>query len=388
MITVLDIRTLSFATVVVAVLYGVAAFLFGSRQSRFKGFSYFGASFLALGLGFLGIGFRDVIPDAISIVLANTLIFASFAFTSQGIHLLISGRRRHTLIMAALVAVGACLFIYFTYFREDLAARVVVVNTAIIIASVFCILPLLRNRRREMMAPAITTVVAFLVNAGYSLFRIIWTLVEQTNGSFMTAGMVHGWAFITMDVYVLGSAFGYVWIASRFLQSELEEQARRDPLTEALNRRALTIEVEKERARFRRTGSSFSVIIFDLDFFKRLNDRFGHQAGDAVLVDVCNFVRNILREQDSLARFGGEEFLILLPDTGKSAVLEVAERLRAGLEQHDISVERAGKLRVAASFGIGTYDEDGRSWDDLIKSTDKALYLAKQQGRNRVVPAS
>lgn len=384
----LDIRTLSLVTVVFAIMYSLGLYLFGRTQPRFKGFGFLGTSSLFLGLGFMAIGYRQMVPDFFSIVIANTLIPASFTLAYQGITRLINIRRKYNFVTILPLVINLIGFIYLTYIHENLAARIVLVNASIIFISAFCVLAFLESIKPEIRTSIFMLLLGFLINAAYSLFRIIWTLSEQTEGSFMSAGMVHGLAFIIMDIYILGTAFGYIWLASRFLEIDLRAQARIDPLTKALNRRALEAEVEKERARFSRGGKAFSLIIFDLDYFKRLNDTYGHQAGDIVLVAVSNYVKSMLREQDVFARIGGEEFLIVLTATGKPAAMEVAERLRLGVEALEISSDSSEKLKITASFGVGTYHQDGESWQELVRNTDQALYQAKQGGRNRVIKAS
>lgn len=156
--------------------------------------------------------------------------------------------------------------------------------------------------------------------------------------------------------------------------------AQVDYLTDIYNRYYFTILSEKEVNRSIRYGSDLSLIIFDIDYFKKINDNWGHGAGDLVLKKTARIVQESLRNYDIFARWGGEEFIILLPETGKSEAFLVAERLRMKIEFFDFPKS----IKITASFGVSELSQNDKDINDLIKRTDKALYLAKNTGRNRV----
>lgn len=161
---------------------------------------------------------------------------------------------------------------------------------------------------------------------------------------------------------------------------ELDRAARTDALTGLANRREFQERFDYELARASRTGSKLGLIVFDIDHFKRLNDAHGHEAGDRVLASFGEMLRRQTREVDTPARIGGEEFVVLLPDTGVAGVGIVAERVRTGVEQ---SFDSYGGLTVSA--GIAISPDSGVSDDCLLRAADRALYLAKDAGRNRTV---
>ncbi|MCQ8180583.1 diguanylate cyclase [Methylomonas sp. SURF-1] len=167
------------------------------------------------------------------------------------------------------------------------------------------------------------------------------------------------------------------------LQEKLREQAFRDPLTGLYNRLFLDECLEREFARCGRTGCSLSMVIADLDFFKSVNDRYGHQAGDAALRHMAAVLSGHARASDIVCRFGGEEFLLLLPDTAASVAWQRAEDLRAALERQPV-VWQAERIGITASFGVSSYPADAATQFDLIAAADTALYAAKAGGRNRV----
>jgi diguanylate cyclase len=133
-------------------------------------------------------------------------------------------------------------------------------------------------------------------------------------------------------------------------------------------------------------GRPFSMLLFDLDRFKMLNDNYGHDIGDKVLLGISQIAKTTLRTSDWLSRWGGEEFLAILPDTDENGALKIAERLREEIEKFSISFNDQ-KINTSASIGIANYPRDGDTSDFLVKAADAALYEAKKSGRNRVVEA-
>jgi two-component system cell cycle response regulator len=166
-------------------------------------------------------------------------------------------------------------------------------------------------------------------------------------------------------------------------RQELERRANHDALTGAANRGAVLSKVESEAARSARQGSHYCLILFDLDFFKRINDTHGHRAGDIVLKEAVRRAQLELRPYDVLGRYGGEEFMVLLPGCELGAGSVVAERLRKGIADAPFEVDNH-KLNVTASFGIVCSAQPHTSLEMLVDAADSALYRAKAGGRNRI----
>ncbi len=182
-----------------------------------------------------------------------------------------------------------------------------------------------------------------------------------------------------------------VHLQLKTLQDELRrsnrlllELSQTDPLTRLCNRRSLTEILENELDRCRRNATPCSLIMADIDHFKRVNDRYGHQSGDEVLITVADLLREQLRPYDLAARYGGEEFCLVLPETSPEQAENVAERIRKRVENYNFS-GIAADLHLTISLGVASLaGESTKTEDELIRLADEALYLAKNNGRNRV----
>lgn len=177
-----------------------------------------------------------------------------------------------------------------------------------------------------------------------------------------------------------------------FQQRELEEKkkklrklARYDQLTGLLNRRSFENELEEEFERSQRYDNKLSVLMIDLDHFKEINDTYGHQAGDQVLEVVGELLHKHTRTSDSGGRYGGEEFCVFLPETDSNRAKKTAQRFRESLKDHEFGTEDGESFRVTCSIGVAERTDEMSNFTRLIKSADKALYDAKQQGRDRVI---
>ncbi|GLR64969.1 hypothetical protein GCM10007878_24070 [Marinospirillum insulare] len=171
----------------------------------------------------------------------------------------------------------------------------------------------------------------------------------------------------------------------RAKQAELTKQASTDPLTQLYNRRYFLVEASHLVEKAQQNTSHLSVMMLDIDHFKAINDQHGHKTGDLVLIQVANLFNTLSREQDLIARFGGEEFVILLPSADSNAAKECAERIRQGIEAHSIVIDEKTNLKITISIGVAEMNiANQESIESTINRADEALYLAKAQGRNQV----
>ena len=186
---------------------------------------------------------------------------------------------------------------------------------------------------------------------------------------------------------LIAPPFGYIfinlYIELEKVREEVHALAITDELTRTFNRRHFMNLAVQELGRAKRYQHPLSIIIFDIDNFKNVNDSYGHLCGDAVLREISSTCKTILRHCDVLARFGGEEFILLLPETNESNALKVTNRLCQLIAIHVVEYKGA-QVRVTISAGITTFKPTTDTLDDLLNRADQALYLAKRLGKNRL----
>jgi diguanylate cyclase (GGDEF)-like protein/PAS domain S-box-containing protein len=168
------------------------------------------------------------------------------------------------------------------------------------------------------------------------------------------------------------------------LVDKLQHLYRIDDLTGLLNRRALIERLEEEINRAKRYGSHLSLVICDIDYFKEINDMYGHDTGDRVLQEVSSLMRESLRNTDVIGRYGGDEFFLILPETSMEGSMEIADRIRLMVKNYAFSIDKKKAVRATLSLGIAEYNPDKEDITNFIKRADTALYVAKGKGRDRV----
>jgi diguanylate cyclase (GGDEF)-like protein len=214
-------------------------------------------------------------------------------------------------------------------------------------------------------------------------FRALLQTSERMRAGDLNArtGIVYG----KEELGQLARAFDDMAGALQRREEMLQEQAISDPLTGLYNRRYLNEFLPRELARSGRSSQPVSVMLIDLDHFKRVNDSSGHDAGDIVLGAIGNLLRSNVRGSDIACRYGGEEFALILPETGAEPATRRAEDIRLAISALDLSYAGKSLGRITASFGIAVFPEDAQNTDELLRVADVALYAAKGAGRNRVI---
>lgn len=243
----------------------------------------------------------------------------------------------------------------------------------------------------------IVAAIAFTILLTAFWFLVAWTqpnpdlLLSLRVNTISLTGIGFGISFVIWQSQVLAlRQREEIEAQKRALEEKNDELARlvtRDPLTGVSNRSHLATAAATEVARLRRSGGSASLVLLDLDHFKEVNDGYGHPAGDDVLRQVAQVLAAGVREMDTLARMGGEEFTILLPDTPANEAAEVAERLRDAIEKHPFSAGGV-QLKLTASFGVSALPLGAAdAFSAAYRAADRALYRAKEGGRNQVCVA-
>jgi diguanylate cyclase (GGDEF)-like protein len=224
----------------------------------------------------------------------------------------------------------------------------------------------------------------YAVNAAVFLTRAVAVnqdaqTVDPLDPNGVAAFMLFWWLCMTIAV-----TLGMVLITAERLRADLDSQANHDPLTGALNRRLFSLLTEKAMASSRRYNKPLSVLIMDIDKFKQINDRHGHDAGDAILCRFVAVANQVLRNEDIFCRFGGDEFVALLPNTSADQALVAAERLRTTFAVETATMKISGdttSFAITVSIGISELGQD-EEFEILLRRADVALYYAKEMGRN------
>jgi diguanylate cyclase (GGDEF)-like protein len=214
------------------------------------------------------------------------------------------------------------------------------------------------------------------------LYVLMWAIEPMQPidpGALLAVNLFNLTVVFTMFSYLSFFYLSMVTSANR----KLRKLATTDPLTRLFNRRHMTHLARKEVSKFERSGHPISFIILDIDHFKLINDQYGHEAGDYVLQEVSRVIREQLRTQDLIARWGGEEFLVILPDTTLQDALAGAERIRNGLMDHDWRTPDGQTVELTISAGVSEYRADD-DFNSAINRADHALLRGKEGGRNRV----
>ncbi|VTS07380.1 GGDEF domain-containing protein [Tuwongella immobilis] len=211
----------------------------------------------------------------------------------------------------------------------------------------------------------------------------------STNGTFVNDTPTNGPRSLHDGDYLRIGNCIYRYLAGGNVEAEYHEEIYRltiiDALTQTHNQRYLLEFLDREVVRSNRHDRPLSLVMFDIDWFKKINDEFGHLGGDFALRELANVVRHSVRREDLFARYGGEEFALVLVETDKQQALEVAERIRASVEQHKFTFDQQ-LIRLTISLGVADCSgPTALTASELIKAADERLYQAKRAGRNRVV---
>ncbi|PKM82415.1 MAG: hypothetical protein CVU89_05270 [Firmicutes bacterium HGW-Firmicutes-14] len=225
------------------------------------------------------------------------------------------------------------------------------------------------------------------INQFLRSLMVIPLLMENKLIGVITIGKKEPYAFGPKQAQILTSLGGQaaVAMANAMLYKKIEKLAITDGLTKVYNHRYFYKKMEEEIERFRRYGSVFSLIMLDLDYFKRFNDKYGHRAGDNALYNVAQVLKSSTRTVDMVSRYGGEEFAVILPETDSGAARLVAERMRRAVQDAFFPVsDEQPPVHVTVSIGVATCPQDAQDINEIIELADRALYFSKESGKNKV----
>lgn len=365
------------AVVLGVVLLGVRA----NYPTSIRGLRHWGLAPLLCGLATAIYMAGEVLPAWAPVLGGNGLLmmgFAYFLFGTQRFLGLPDVRRP----WYGLFAVCLCLLAFFLWAQPDYRFRVFFFTSTLAVNCLVHVLLLWRNGKGFANR---LTASALLMQAVVLVVRGLWSLwMDSPLDNRFTPSLMQSLYLGTYSFAVLLVCVGVLLMASERVRSEFEHLATHDSLTGALARRAVLELADSEMQRWQRYGHTFSVLMLDVDHFKQINDTHGHLVGDAVLRDVAGHVRAALRASDRLGRYGGEEFLVLMPATDLPAAQAVAERVAAAVRN---ATAQAGGPHCTVSIGVTSVSAGDANFDVLLARADAALYRAKSGGRDRVVVA-
>lgn len=248
---------------------------------------------------------------------------------------------------------------------------------------------ILFNRRAVLGALIISIICHSVVSASSSLSIIPYAPVverfQETDGALSRFWLEAMYYFVTPHLIAITVMAYHVLSRWRQRENEVRLLSLTDPLTLLSNRRSILSSLNQEYERSQRHGTSFSLLLVDLDHFKHVNDTWGHPAGDQVLVETAKALKDSVRLNDHVGRYGGEEFLVILPDTDTDGAYQLAERCRQRLEGLVINIPDAPTLKITASIGLFCNEIDrSTTAGQMLHHADVALYKAKESGRNQV----
>lgn len=327
---------------------------------------------------------RDLIPDFISVVIANVLLALGAAYYFVGCARFVGRPARWGWLISAICIVAVGLIIW-RYVVNSIPVRVLIMTLFFGIVCISCSVVLLRHRppHRSAYNYWFAAIIALIFAACQLTRGAYFITLDQPSSTMMFDSF---WNIVLM---VIGAVtmptltMAAVMLTHDTMLGNLEDAANHDHLTEALSRKRLEAVAREYILRAGKFGRPLSLLIIDLDHFKRINDTYGHAGGDEVLREFARMTRASLRDGDALGRLGGEEFGVLLPNTDTAGALAIARRLREESETHLIS-GAFGECHYSISVGIATWRE-GENFDRLSLRADRALYTAKNAGRNRVL---
>ncbi len=375
----LDFRTLSLMVVISSVLYAVTIAFFALQANQYQGIKAYMWGAICAAIGFLAGAIYSAMPELVFLrfVATEFLIIAPYLYCIGIANFL--DFKPHYLLLSGILFSAFVSISYFGLFKTTVVfGNAVTPVYGIIFYSIACYY--LWQRREENFSRSIFFMLANLIFIiMVFILRCYVVIALEVKSSFTNHPLNNGFLLVVFISGYLRNV-GFIVMVSHRLYEDLRAAAFQDFLTKLYNRRATQQYLEQQFNLFKRHRFPCSLILLDIDHFKAVNDNYGHEIGDQVLQTIASTLKAQLRKTDILGRWGGEEFLVLLPNTRIKHACEVAEKLREKIQTQPIN-----ELFCTISSGVKMLDEDDLSADMAVKRTDDALYEAKHLGRNRVV---
>jgi diguanylate cyclase (GGDEF)-like protein len=373
-----DNRTLIACDFMLSIAFAIVLFGMKRTYPNLQGINTIAVSFLLGVPGTFLLASRGSIPYFLSVTVANCFIFGSFVFLYRGI-LRFLGSRRTILVPAIVSIVSLGVLFYFSQIQDKVVPRIVALSLTVGLVRGLIAIELFRKSptftsptAMRIFAASMALFAAITVNCG------ILTLLYGSASNGLQTNTISTVTLLSGVVFLIVTGLFILVLSSSELISRSRDESQKDSLSGAFNRRGIEIKLAAELKRIGRSHQRLSVALIDIDYFKLINDMQGHAAGDAALRDVADTISLHLRGRDLLGRYGGDEFLIVLPDTPCHVAVKIVERLGQAVAGLNLF---AGAKSLTLSIGLteAIFDDDSVT---LIARADKALYQAKSDGRN------
>jgi diguanylate cyclase (GGDEF)-like protein len=370
-----DVRTVA---LFVAMVFFVQATAIGAQAfliRELKQYQGVGAALLAnlcVAVGLILRLFADQLPDFMTTIVSNILLL-----TGSGLFYIalsqFTGFSYSKAFVIGVLGIVSSFLLYFTFWDDNLGKRMIIFSLGSVAMLVVLISQLWRIRRTALQFSATLMLVSFLVHGLFLLLRTISIILEPPQETLSLSPVQSATYLLSFAISFFWS-MGFILMVSHRLRNDLMEIATIDVLTRIPNRRATQAFLEKEISRAQRHQTEYSVLLIDIDNFKQVNDRWGHAVGDEVLVKTARMFQSMIRKQDLVGRWGGEEFLIIMPDPCDAEAL--AERVRSDVARGEYPNGTAS-FHITVSIGIACANQP-MTGDEILKQADNALYRAKR----------
>jgi diguanylate cyclase (GGDEF)-like protein len=378
-----DIRTILYVNVYLLVGISVGLCVIARRHPHVREMQCMALAFAA---GAVSTALRisdSHIPQLFSIVVANVLLLLALALIHRCVAAFAPVDAGVRVFEGALISAATLGLIYFTYSHRSLPARSFILSLTCFGIAMLSGWTLLACQDAAVRTPCVATAGLYVAFALTSAARCIGVLLHDTPHEYFTASISNLIGILGFQIIIVGVPLGYFWMSSARLWDNQNQLALTDPLTGLPNRRALeewSAKVFQERQALR---VPFTILVIDIDHFKRINDHYGHKGGDIALRSLAHALAAAVRREDMVARLGGEEFVILLWNETLEAALVTAERIRTIIEEMEIVIDDH-ILKTTVSSGVAVFEAED-TFEAVLRRADRALYAAKVAGRNCVM---
>jgi diguanylate cyclase (GGDEF)-like protein len=316
--------------------------------------------------------FEEQLPDFLIVIVSNVLLLTGLALFYVALSQF-TGFPYSKVLVVAVVAIVLLFLLYFTYWQDHLIRRIIVLSLGSLAIDLMLIHQLWRTQKTALRFSASLMLISFLVHGIALLFRTI-SMILQPPQETLSFNPAQSATYLLSFALSFFWSMGFILMVSQRLRNDLMEVATIDVLTRIPNRRATQTFIEKELSRAQRTQGEFSVLLIDIDNFKKVNDRWGHSIGDHVLAKTAHLFQSMIRKQDLVGRWGGEEFLIIVPGVCDGKVL--AERVRSEIANatYSCGIEVFG---ITISIGV-VCAKPADEIDQILRRADEALYQSKR----------